>query len=254
MSARLTGRTILVAASEDRVPRLAAALAERGATPIPFPTVRIVPPPDMGPFDEAIRRWRVYDWVVFTSTNGVHAVVARARALGVDLRSRAGAVAAVGPATKAAAEAAGLVVRAMPDEYVTAAIADALGDVCGRSVLLPRSSIARRDLAEDLRERGANVREVSAYEAVPAAPDLAALRAAPRIDLVLFTSASAARNLAKILPEAELERLRSTAEAACIGPVTAEAARDLGFRVAVVAPEHTLPGLVDMVEEAVAHG
>lgn len=250
----LEGRTILVAASEDHVPELVAALRERGATAIPFPTVRIVPPADPAPLDDAIRRWRLYDWVVFTSTNGVEAVVSRARALGVDLPRQIAAIAAVGPATKAAAEAAGLPVRAMPEEYVTDGIAGTLGDVCGRSILLPRSAIARKDLAKELRARGANVREVDAYDAVPATPDIRALRAASPIDIVLFTSASAARNLAAVLRREEFERLRATAVAACIGPVTAAAASELGFRIAAIAEEHTIPGLVGTLEEAAAHG
>jgi len=253
-STPLAGRTVLVAASEERVERLAGPLRECGAEAIPFPTVRIVPRTDLAALDESLRRWRSFDWIVFTSTNGVDAALARAAALDIDLVAHPAKIATVGPATRAVAEAAGLSVRAMPDEFLTDRIASELGDVCGQSVLLLRSSLASGSLAEELRARGANVRDVAAYDAVLATPDLTRLRAAGRIDLVLFTSASAARNLASLLPAEDLDRLRSEAEAACIGPVTAEAVRELGFRIVIVAEDHTAAGLVRALAEVAARG
>jgi len=120
--------------------------------------------------------------------------------------------------------------------------------------LLPRSSLARRSLADILRARGAHVDEVDAYDSLAASPDPSRLGRAPRVDLVVLTSASAVRNLASILPSSTFERIRATAVAACIGPVTAEAARELGLRVAVVAEEHTVPGLVRSLQDVTAHG
>ncbi|MEK6988269.1 MAG: uroporphyrinogen-III synthase [Candidatus Thermoplasmatota archaeon] len=251
--APLVGRTFLVAASEDRTDRLVEALRAQGATAIPFPTVRLVPPADIAAMDRALLRWNTYDWIVFTSTHGVDAIVERARDLTVPLSRLQGRIAAVGPATKAALEAVGLPVHVVPDEFLTDAIPDALGDVCGKSILLPRSRIARKSLADELRSRGANVVEVDAYDAVPASPDLEPIRSKRRIDFVLFTSASAAQNFASLLPKDLLERVRSTAEAACIGPVAAEAARSLGFHVTVVAEEHTVPGLVESLSKVSAH-
>ncbi len=251
---RLAGCRVLVAASEDRTDRLVAALRAEGAIPIPFSTVRVVPPNDLAALDRALGRWPDYDWVVFTSTHGVDAIVERLRFLRVPMPAIGPKVAAVGPATKAAAEAAGLPVHAMPDEFLTDAIPHALGDVSGLRILLPRSRIARKSLASDLRVRGAHVTEVDAYDAVapPADPD--ALGDASAIDFVLFTSASAAQNLASVLPPILLDGLRTGAAAACIGPVTAEAARHLGFRVAVVADEHTIPGLVRSLSEVRGRG
>ncbi len=249
----LAGRTVLVVASEERVERLTTLLRARGANVISFPTVRIVPPGDPGPLDRALARWASYDWVVFTSTNGVDAVARRARALRANLRARAVRIAAVGSATKDAAEAAGMTVHAMPDDFLTDAIGASLGDLSGRRILLPRSNLARRSLAEDLRNRGAEVHEVDAYEGIPASPDVSRLRRTSRIDFILFTSASAARNLVALLPDPDLTRLR-TVPAACIGPVTADATREVGFRVATVPAEHTVPGLVQRLEEVNARG
>ncbi len=250
----LDGRTVLVAASEERTEKIVNALRAEGATPIPFPTVRIVPPKDLAALDRALRAWHRYDWIVFTSTHGVESVVERARTLGLALRPVSGRIAAVGPATKAAVEAAGLPVHVVPEEFLTEAIPEALGDVSGQRILLPRSRIARKSLAKDLRARGAIVTEVDAYDAVLGSPDLEAVRRASRIDFVLFTSASAAQNVVALLPGGLLERLRSRAEAACIGPVAADAARNLGFRVTVVAEEHTVPGLLESLTRVRGHG
>lgn len=250
----LQGRTVLVAASEDLVDGLAASLHSLGARVISFPTVRIAPPRDPTPLDDALRAWRSYDWVVFTSRNGVEAVRSRGTTLGLPIPVRPPRIAAVGPATKAAAESAGLPVDAMPTEYLTDAIADALGPVQGRRVLLPRSGLARESLARLLRQKGARVDAVDAYTAIPATPDLSLVQAADAIGLVVFTSASAVRNLLALLPPDFAGRLRETAQAACIGPVTAEAARAFGFRVGIVAREHTVPGLIRDVQGAIAHG
>jgi uroporphyrinogen-III synthase len=241
----LGGRTVLVAASAPILARLAGALSDHGATVVPCATVRLTPPPDSSALDESIRRWPSYDWVVFTSARAADAVVRRARMLRVDLSRYAGRVAAVGPATKASVLATGLPVHVVPDEFLTDAIPDSLGDVRGMKVLLPRSRLARKSLGAELRRRGADVTEVDAYDAVPASPDLNAIRRAPRIDYVVVTSASAVRNLVTLLPKDLQDRVRTEAETACIGPVTADEARALGFRVTVVATEHTVRGLVD---------
>lgn len=241
----LKGQTVLVAASAPLVERLTRALSDRGATVVPCATVRIAPPADASALEDAIRRWPSFDWVVFTSARAVDAVVDRARSLPVDLSRFAGRIAAIGPATKAKLLAAGLPVHAVPGEFLTDAIPDALGSVDGMRILLPRSRLARKSLGAELRRRGADVTEVDAYDATPASPDLDAIRKAPRIDFLVITSASAVRNLAAILPKDLQDRVRMEAETACIGPVTANEARALGFRVTVVAAEHTVRGLVD---------
>lgn len=254
MSRPLAGRTVVAVASVERAASIARFLRRAGAEVVPFPTVRIESAADLKRLDDALGSWGSYDWVVFTSTNGVHAVIARARALRLELTVRPPKVATVGPVTKAAAEAEGLIVDAMPDEFVTDAISDVLGMLAGRRVLLLRSSLARKSLAERLRQKGADVDEVDAYEARPFSPDLSRLPAAEDIDLVVFTSGSAVRNLVTMLSAKYLDTLRARAEAACIGPVTANAARACGFRVALVAREHTVLGLVHELQEVPFHG
>jgi len=249
----LRGQTFLVVTSEDLVEKVARSVLEKGGHVIPFPTIRVTPPSDYADLDRGLRQWRTLDWVVFTSAHGVEAVVNRSKALGVNLTPFGGKVATVGPATKAAAEAAGLAVASVPEEFLTDAIAGALGDVRGRTIFLPRSHIARKGLTAALRERGAKVIEADAYDAIPAAPHVDLVRKATRIDIVLLTSASAATHLIAVLPQDVRDRLLKEAEAACIGPVTADAARSVGFRVCAVAREHTVRGLVDIVAEVRAH-
>jgi uroporphyrinogen-III synthase len=248
----LAGQTILVAGSEDRVPILAEALTREGASVIPFPTIRIVPPEDLAPLDAALRDWAAFDWIVFTSAHGVSAVAERARLLHIDLRNTRGRIAAVGPVTRAALQRNGLPADVVPAEYITDAIADVMGDVAGKRVLLPRSPLSRQSLPDTLTARGAEVVQVNAYDAVPAdSPPEGPL---PRtIDFVVFTSPSSAENLSARIPEKELVRLLERTPAATIGPVTAEAARTLGFRIALIAPEHTIEGLVKSLVELMPH-
>ncbi len=249
----LTGRTILVAGSEDRVPRLCEALEAQGASAVPFPTIRIVPPGDFAPLDESIQGWSTFDWVVFTSAHGVEAVASRARALHVNLRNTRARIAAVGPVTRAALERNGLPVDVVPREYLTDAILGVMGDVAGKRVLLPRARNSRKSLPEALRSAGAAVVQVDAYDSVPApAPRTDSLRTA--FDYVVFTSASSAENLRTQLPQERFERLLERTPAAAIGPIAAEAARILGFRIAVVAEEHTIGGLVESLAKVNPHG
>jgi uroporphyrinogen-III synthase len=248
----LAGQTILVAGSEDRVPVLAAALTREGASVIPFPTIRIVPPEDLAPLDAALREWASFDWIVFTSAHGVTAVADRARLLHLDLRKTRGRIAAVGPVTRAALQRNGLPADVVPGEYITDAIADVMGNVEGKRVLLPRSRLSRQSLPETLAARGAEVVQVNAYDAVPA--DSQPEEPLPRtIHFVVFTSPSSAENLSARISEKEFVRLLERTPAATIGPVTAEAARNLGFRIALVAPEHTIDGLVKSLMELMPH-
>lgn len=249
----LTGRTILVAGSEDSVPRLCEALRAEGATAVPFPTVRIVAPADFAPLDESLRQWSTFDWIVFTSAHGVEAVADRAHTLHTNLRNTRARIAAVGPVTRAALERNGLPVDAVPREYLTDAILGVMGDVAGKRVLLPRARNSRKSLPDALRAAGAVVAQVEAYDSVPAArPVTDALRTA--FDYVVFTSASSAENLRALIPAERFDRLLEHTPAAAIGPVAAEAARILGFRIAVVAEDHTIEGLVGSLAKVNPHG
>lgn len=248
----LEGRTVVVTRSADRVEDLAALLRERGAVPVPAPAIRIEAVPAGGPLDEAIAdaAMRGYAWAVFTSAAGVDAWFARAAELGVDARGLGAKVAAVGSGTAERLRDHGVEPELVPPEFTTASLAETFPEGAGK-VLLPRADIATSELEEALRAKGWGVTRVDAYRNVPAdrLPEAVdAALAEGRVDAVTFTSRSTVEGFAALaaMPEGVV--------VACIGPVTADAARAAGLRVDAVASPHTLEGLVEALEAALASG
>ncbi len=210
------------------------------ARAIPTVAIRAVEPG--GPFDAALRRLEAYDWIVVTSAAGVRAVFEHRRRLPSPARPR---WAAVGPATAAALRAEGVEVAFVPDRYLTTAIADGLGEIGGRRVLLPRADAASPDLPRLLRQRGAQVDEVTAYRTVEGPEESREpLRRVLEegIDAVLFTSGSTVRGFCRLVDD-PVARLAGVL-VACIGPVTARAVREMGLVPDVIAEEYTTDGLI----------
>ena len=240
--------TLLVTRPAPQAAELVTLLAQRGIDAISVPTVEIEPAPRDGALDEAVRSLDGAAWLVITSVNGASALLDSLAALGRSLPEGL-RLAAVGPATAAALEAGGLRVDHVPSRYRTVAIAEGLGDVADRRVVLARADAATRDLRDALLERGALVEEVVAYRTVEGpAESRDRIRAAlhQRLDGVTFTSGSTVRGLHALLSPPEA--LRATAlPAYCIGPVTAGVARRLGFDVPVVSARHTVTALADAI-------
>ncbi len=244
----LTDRTLVVTRPKAQAEELAEALEGLGARVLRFPTIRIAPPDDPQRLRRAVRGAAEYDWAVFTSTNGVESFARAASEAGIDT---AGALATVrvcciGPATARAAEAIGLSVDLVPETHVAEGVLDALaaaGPLDGRRVLLPVAAGARDVLPTGLRGRGAVVDVVTTYRTVAvddASPDLLA-QLEKGVDLVTFTSPSSVRGFHRLVEGPPIAR------AAVIGPVTASAARELGYDVVVEAEEFTVAGLVRAV-------
>jgi len=241
----LAGLRVLVTRTREQAGRLAEALRAEGAEPVECAVIETAPPLDWGPLDVAIRELRAYQWLVFTSANGVEAFFERLAAAGGDARALAPCqVAAIGPATAAALVRHGVHADRVPPEYVAEAVAEALGPVAGQRVLLARADIARPVLAQRLREAGAQVDDVVAYRTVAPAglaerlPELLAT-----VEIVTFTSSSTVRHLLEALSPQARRALERKA-IACIGPITAKTARESGLRPAVVAETYTIEGLV----------
>jgi uroporphyrinogen III methyltransferase/synthase len=174
---------------------------------------------------------------------------------GQDMKALRGPkIAAVGPTTAQALQDYDLRVDYVPAVYKTEEIAAGIGDVAGERILLPRAERAPKRLAQALRAKGAAVDEVAAYRTLTVgAPDeLKALLEDGQIDIVTFTSSSTVRNLAASLQGATPPNVLSRCLVACIGPVTARTAEELGIRVDVVAREHTIAGLVEAIVTAAA--
>ena len=253
----LFGKRILVTRPRDQAPELVDRLTALGADTVLAPMIRILPPEDPGPLSRAADDPAIFDWIVFTSSNAVDAYMDAALTGHRDLRALKGPqLCTVGSGTAERLASYGLKVDLVPEEFRAEAVVAALarrGPLDGARVLLPRSNIGREVIAEQLRDAGALVTDVIAYRTVleetqrEGDPDIYGLLLEGRIDVVTFTSASAVRNFVKIYgsdPAADL--LRRTTVAA-IGPVTAEAARQLGIEVTVQPAAYTIAGLVDAI-------
>lgn len=244
----LAGKKILVTRAQKQAADLCELLTAAGAQPIPFATIEISPLEDFHRLDAALRDVAAgaYTWVIFTSVNGVEACQERLAPNGLDASAFSAAkIAAIGPATASALHELGAHVDFVPAEYVAERILEGLGEVAGKRILLPRAEIARAALAEALLAAGAKVDEVPVYHTLRPAPDAAGLMALREgVDMITFTSSSTVRNFVAL---AGIQT--GAAQVACIGPITAQTAQELGLPVHIVAKEYTIAGLVQAIKE-----
>lgn len=246
----LFGKRVLVTRSREQASVLSGAIEDLGGEPLEFPTIGVAEPEDFGPLDGAIKRLSDYRWIIFTSVNGVRAFFERLRRQGRDVRELHSArLCAIGPKTREALEGYCLKVDYVPGEYRAEEIVKELfGKVQpGDRVLLPRADIARKVLPEALKEMGAAVTEAVAYRTVMGGGSGALVREMlerGEIHAVTFTSSSTVRNFVELLDVPDVPGLLEGALVACIGPVTAATAGELGLKVDVVAREYTIEGLV----------
>jgi uroporphyrinogen III methyltransferase/synthase len=259
----LFGKRVLITRTRRQASVLARLLAEQGAIPVELPAVEIEPVEDAGELATAIGHLcdGGYAWAGFTSANAVELFFDHLAERSLDARTFGRArVFAIGPATAASLSAHGISADVVPEEYVAEAVVEALRPeiVPGDHILLPRAESARAELVTGLDALEATVDEIPIYRAaVPADPDpetLATIREG-RIDIVTFTASSTVRNLLALLgPDAAILRGESRPLIACIGPITAETARENGLTVDVMAAEYTVEGLVEaLAEHATGH-
>jgi uroporphyrinogen III methyltransferase/synthase len=242
----LLGRRILVTRATERAAEFVDRLERLGAEAIAAPTIELAAAPSPAVLDAALAALDSFDWIVFTSAHGVDVLFARLRAIGNDVRRLGRArLAAIGPATAEALASRGLRADLVPETFRGEDFAEALAPhVAGRRVLLPRAEGAREVLPQALARAGAEVVDVATYRA-EAAKDLPGrvrqLLAEDALDAITFTSPSTVRGFHALLEGGA--RASGRARIACIGPVTAQAARALGWGVDVEAREYTTDGL-----------
>lgn len=253
----LFGKGVLVTRPRAQAPALSNLLAEQGAEPIECPTIEIRPPESWAQVDEAIRDLSTYDWVIFTSVNGVQAFMGRLWFHQKDARSLANArVCCIGPRTKEEAARWGLVADLVPKEFQAEGILESLGalGMKGQRILIPRAKVAREILPEQLAEMGAYVRVVHGYQSVPPESEHEPIWDRFRnqdIQYLTFTSSSTVKNFCQLFVDRqEMHNLIQHSIVACIGPITAQTVQDEGLSVDIVAAENTVPALVDAI---VAH-
>ena len=247
----LFGKRVLVTRARSQASRLAESLEAHGAETVQTPAIRICPLADTEEFDAAISKINQYDWITFTSPNGVRGLRDRLAALSLDSRALFGVrVATVGPATAKAVEEMGIRPDLSPRVYAAERLVDefAIAGVETGKALCLRSDIGRETLPDGLRKAGLEVDEVVAYRTEMAPDSAEAARealsdGATGVDVTTFTSSSTVTNLSRLLG-GDIEPINQTV-VACIGPVTAETAREEGIRVDVVANQQTVDGLVE---------
>jgi uroporphyrinogen III methyltransferase/synthase len=242
----LEGRRVAITRAEGQAGELGMMLKALGATPLPCPTIRVIELESYAELDAALVHLDSYGWVVFTSVNGVTAVLKRLGAIGLAPFSMQGvSVAAVGPQTAVSLYAAGIQVAHVPPVHRAESLAESLSPIVGEKVLLARADLATPVLSDRLLARGAaQVDDVTAYRTVPLAPEPAALRELEcGVDAIVFTSPSTVRGFLMVGPE--WRSLIDGAIVASVGPVTTLAAREAGLEVHVEGGERTMESLVD---------
>lgn len=272
----LQGKRILVTRTREQASSFSGRLRKLGAISVEFPVIRIAPPLDWQPLDDALRHlcgatFTYYDWLIFTSVNGVESVFERLNEFGLSLPvASATRVAAIGPATAAALARYGVRTDLVPDEYIAEGVAAALIDdarqrgtsLVGKRILLPRAAVARDVLITELKAAGAIVQEVAAYRTLPVSSDdaqgleVVRMLQAGELYMLTFTSSSTVRNFMHWLTSsaptmAEKLRINTAGETlpiiACIGPVTAQTARELGLHPRIEATTFTIDGLIEAI-------
>jgi uroporphyrinogen III methyltransferase/synthase len=246
----LFGKRVLVTRPRHQAGDLVRRLEELGAVPVLLPAVEVREPADWGPVDRALADLAGYQWLVFTSANGVHALLRRLRQTGRDLRSLGGVrLAAIGPGTADALRAYHLEPDLVPPEYRSESLAAALRErAAGQRILLARADRGRDMLRQEL-AAVATVEQVAVYSQVDALEDagevLGRLRAG-EIEYVTLTSSNIARALLRPLDPAGRGRIEAgEVKLVTISPVTSAAVRELGLPVAAEAAEYTAPGVVE---------
>ena len=253
----LFGKRVLVTRPREQAAELVDLLTAYGADSIEAPMIRMAPPEDPDPLLRAAANPEQFDWIVFTSANAVEAFMTALLDGERDVRALKGPrICTSGTATAEKLAAYGIKVDVIPREFRGDAVAAALmaqGPMTGMRVLLPRSDIGREVIAEQLREAGAVVTEVIAYRTIledaqrETDPDVYGMLLEGKIDVATFTSPSAIRNFAKIHGADQVSDLLKHTVVATIGPVTADAARQLGVPVTIQPRTYTIPALVDAI-------
>ncbi len=255
----LFGQRILVTRAKEQAAELSSLLSRQGAEPVEFPTIHIQPPESWAELDEAIADLSSYQWLVFTSVNGVRPFMERLRHHGRDGRAVAGLrLCCIGPRTAEELARYGLQADLIPDEFQAEGLIKAMtaAGAPGQRVLIPRAAVAREILPQQLEALGAKVTVVTAYRTVLPSGDRDRLKDLLRqgqLPIITFTSSSTVNNFCELFETAEeMTKLIESSVVACIGPITADTARRRGMTVSVVAAENTIPALVEALIQYVS--
>ena len=247
----LFGKRIVVTRAREQASVFLKKLAGLGAECIEFPTIKVIPPGTWDMLDKSINAINSYDWLLFTSVNGVKYFFDRLNILGKDVRDLNGLkIGAIGPKTAGELQRFGIKPELMPDEYRAEAVVASFKKygVKGAKILVPRAAVAREILPDELKKIGAEVDVVPAYQTLMPDHDSGLIREMLEqgaIDMVTFTSSSTVDNFVEVLKTEglDLQKYMENVVIACIGPITADTARKNGLNADVVPSDYTIEGL-----------
>jgi len=252
----LFGKRIVVTRSRSQISVLQSLLEALGAEILAFSTIEISEPESWQPLDSAIQEISKYDWIVFTSVNGVDAFFQRLHAQDKDSRALDhNFICAIGPATAERLRAFGIKADMQPKEFVTESVVEEfqkLSDLKGKHILLPRADIARPLLKDELKRIGAAVTEVVAYRTrvdEGTSPEVLSKLRSGEVDIITFTSSSTVKNFVAKIGQENLTKWLSGVRIACIGPITSKTAAELGLQTHIMPDEYTIPALVQAIVE-----
>lgn len=256
----LLGKRILITRALSQADELRTKLEMSGAEVVEFPTIKIVLPKDFSDLDLAISKLKKneYDWVIFTSVNGVLYFVNRVKKIKEDLKIlRNATIAAIGPKTADELRKLGIGVDYIPLKYRAEEVAQGLIEqgIEGKRILLPRAQEAREALPKLLKKARALVDVITTYVTLPensfVERTIGELKE-KKVDIIIFTSSSTARNFFKLLKnKLDLKGILDKTSIACIGPVTSKTVKELGLSADIVAEKYTIDGLVEAILKSV---
>lgn len=250
----LFGKKLMVTRAAAQAGEFATMLAERGATVIECPTIRLAEPEQWEPLDAALRNISGYDWVILTSGNAVRSLFQRLDVLGLDARALGSCrICALGPKTAETIKNFGIRADLVASDYKAEGVVAEFAkmDITGKKILYPRADRAREAIPRELGNMGALVDSPVAYRTVlpDRLPPEAIFALEKRsVDCVTFTSSSTVQNLAQMLGEDRMLDMLKGVVVASIGPITSRSCRELGLKVDIEPSEYTLAALTDAVE------
>jgi uroporphyrinogen III methyltransferase/synthase len=249
----LFGKTVVVTRKGDQAESMIDQLRELGAEPFFFPVIETIAPDDWSPLDNALNNLSQYQGLIFTSVNGVRFFAERLKTIDQDIRELKGLrVFTIGPKTAEAVRDLGIHVDVVPENFVAESLIASIGkeNIKGKRFLLPRAAVAREILPEQLRKMGAILDVAPTYQTVlpdPQVTELSMRLKAGNIDVITFTSSSTVKNFLALTGDKLLPAIRKV-KIACIGPVTANTAREAGLNVEILPEQYTVSSLLDAIE------
>ena len=250
----LFGKSIVVTRKGDQAEGMIERLGELGAEPVFFPVIETVAPEDWATLDEALNNISRYDGLIFTSVNGVRFFFQRLKEIQQDIRNLKNLrVYTIGPKTAGSVRDLGICVDVVPEDFVAESLIESIGKekITGQRFLIPRAAVAREVLPKTLREMGAQVDIAPAYQTILPKPKSDAFSKRLQsgdIDVLTFTSSSTVKNFLELTGKSLFEEIKKT-RIACIGPITAETAKNAGLNVDILPKEYTVPALLEAIED-----